>query len=112
MSQSIPTIDLTPFFQQIDEHQKLKAKETISFACRNYGFFRIINHGMSISLMQKAIEQSKKFFNQSYEHKMKFSSDPALKRTPLPTGYMKQPEISGNNNEFLMMFKPELGFNV
>ncbi|XP_020255570.1 gibberellin 2-beta-dioxygenase 7-like [Asparagus officinalis] len=107
---TIPTVDLSPFFQSGDnESGKGKAKEIITHACRTYGFFRIFSHGVPITL--SSIDLSKTFFHRPYEDKLKSCPVPES-NAPLPAGYMRQPEISGNKNEYVLVFKPELGFNV
>ncbi|KAK6123040.1 hypothetical protein DH2020_043222 [Rehmannia glutinosa] len=106
---SIPTIDLSPFFTNSDENGQKKAIEIIKKACSEYGFFQIVNHGIPLDLMSQAIQLSKTFFAFPYEEKLKYSpgSD-----APLPAGYRKQPDNSPDKNEYLLMFQPQSGFNV
>ncbi|XP_073127583.1 flavonol synthase/flavanone 3-hydroxylase-like [Henckelia pumila] len=106
---AIPTIDLSPFFKNSDEDGKNKAKEVIKGACSEYGFFQIVNHGVPVELMSRAIELSKKFFALGDDEKAKCRPGSAA---PLPAGYSKQPEISADKNEYLLMYPPRSGFNV
>ncbi|TXG50471.1 hypothetical protein EZV62_022995 [Acer yangbiense] len=109
MSESIPTVDLSPFFGEGDEDGKKKAKEVISQACSQYGFFQIQNHGVSPELLSRALELSKTFFGFSDDVKLKSSPGSAA---PLPTGYSKRPEHAPDKSEYMLMFPPESGFNV
>lgn len=109
-STTIPTVDLSPFFVAGgDEDGKKKVKEIISKACSEYGFFQIVNHGVPLDLMSRAMELSKTFFEYSDEEKLKSSpgSD-----APLPAGYNKQPDHSADKNDYLLMFPPGSSFNV
>ncbi|PIA57447.1 hypothetical protein AQUCO_00600285v1 [Aquilegia coerulea] len=106
---SIPTVDLSPFFNEGDEDGRKKATEMITHACSVYGFFQIVNHGVPLSLMNKALELSKTFFEYSMEEKLKSSPNDGA---PLPAGYNIQPKNSADKNEYLLMFPPGSNFNV
>ena len=107
---SIPTIDLSPFFQENnDEDGKKKAVELIRQACSSYGFFQVVNHGVSLDLMSQALDLSKKFYSYPDEEKLKSSPNFGA---PLPAGYGKQPSHSADKNEYLLMFSPSTGLNV
>ncbi|KAK8527000.1 hypothetical protein V6N13_084870 [Hibiscus sabdariffa] len=105
----IPTVDLSPFFTQDDEAGKKKAMETITKACSEYGFFQIVNHGVPVDLLQRALELSRIFFEFPSQEKLKSSAPPDA---PLPTGYNTQPQQSPDKNEYLSMFPPGSSFNV
>ncbi|PPD90330.1 hypothetical protein GOBAR_DD12732 [Gossypium barbadense] len=104
----IPTVDLSPFTKN-DEDGKKKAMEVITKACSEYGFFQIVNHGVPINLLQRALELSKVFFEYPSDEKLK--SSPAS-NAPLPAGYNTQPQQSPDKNEYLLMFPPGSTFNV
>ncbi|KAJ9567290.1 hypothetical protein OSB04_003256 [Centaurea solstitialis] len=106
----IPTVDLSPFFiTGDDEFGRKKAKESIAKACTDYGFFKIVNHGVPLDLMKQAMDLSKTFFGYTDEVKRGCSSKPGA---PLPAGYNKQPDHSPDKNEYLLMFPPESPFNI
>lgn len=105
---SIPTVDLSVFLREKEDGKK-KAMETITKACSEYGFFQIINHGVSLDLMKQAIELSKTFFDYSDEEKNKSSP---LSNSPLPAGYGRQHMHSPDKNEYLLLFPPWSNFNV
>ncbi|PSS07901.1 Flavonol synthase/flavanone 3-hydroxylase [Actinidia chinensis var. chinensis] len=107
---TIPTIDLSPFLPDRDDQDgQQKAKDRIAIACSEYGFFQIVNHGVSLELMSRAMELSKAFFENPDEEKLKSSPGSSA---PLPAGYNKQPDHSADKNEYLLMFPPASRFNV
>ncbi|GFZ17550.1 hypothetical protein Acr_26g0008200 [Actinidia rufa] len=105
----IPTVDLSCFFRGGDENGKKKAKELIDTACSKYGFFQVVNHGVPLELMARALELSKAFFEYPVEEKLKCSPTPGA---PVPTGYLCKSEPLADKNEHLLMFSPESSFNV
>ncbi|KAL1814737.1 hypothetical protein ACET3Z_017311 [Daucus carota] len=104
----IPIVDLSPFFTTGDVEGKKNAKHLIHQACLTYGFFQVVNHGVPLELMARAMEVSKTFFEFTDEEKRK--SSPAA-GSPLPAGYNK-PQHLADKNEYLMMFPPRSTFNV
>ncbi|XP_057805171.1 protein DMR6-LIKE OXYGENASE 2-like [Salvia miltiorrhiza] len=106
---AIPTVDISPFLKNGDDHGKEKAKDVIKEACSDYGFFQITNHGVPLHLIDQAIQLSRTFFALSDQEKLKYSPASAA---PLPAGYSKQPAHSPDKNEYLLMFQPQSGFNV
>ena len=107
---TIPTVDISPFFKENgNEEAKKKAKETISQACFECGFFQIVNHGIPTTLMRKALALSESFFGFSSEEKLKSSPNSTA---PLPAGYSRQPDHSLDKNEYFLMFPPASNFNV
>lgn len=72
-AQGIPLIDLS-----IPDTQLLVAQ--IADACKNWGFFQVINHGVPSQLREKVFLASKSFFSQSKEEKLRVSRD---ERNPL-----------------------------
>ncbi|KAF9591043.1 hypothetical protein IFM89_001253 [Coptis chinensis] len=107
----IPTIDLSSFFNEVNEDGKKKVMDIISHACSEYGFFQIVNHGMPLSLMTRALEVSKMFFEYPVEEKLKFKSNPPPD-APLPSGYSGQPQHSVDKSEYLLMYPPGSSINV
>ncbi|KAJ6882081.1 hypothetical protein NC651_028634 [Populus alba x Populus x berolinensis] len=105
----IPTVDLSPCFREDDEVGMKKAKEIIGQACSEYGFFQVVNHGVPLGLMTRAIELSKTFFETlPIEEKLKCAPNSGA---PLPAGYNRQPDQSPDKNEYLLMFPPGSNLN-
>ncbi|XP_016477566.1 jasmonate-induced oxygenase 1-like [Nicotiana tabacum] len=105
----IPIVDLSPFFRQGDKDGKRKVREVIDETCSRYGFFQIINHGVPLDLMSRALKLSKIFFESSVEEKMNCSPLPG---SPFPAGYNRKPNPSYEFAEFLVMLQPGSNFNV
>lgn len=68
----IPIIDLSGLF---DERRR-KTMDEISDACREWGFFQVINHGISAELLIAVREVSRAFFSLPLEEKQKLANDP------------------------------------
>ncbi|TMW83967.1 hypothetical protein EJD97_000345 [Solanum chilense] len=109
MSNSVmPIVDLSPFFLR-DEDGQRKAREVINEACSRYGFFQIINHGVPLDLMSRALKLSKSFFECPVEEKMNCSPLPGA---PFPAGYNRKPNPTYEFAEYLVMLHPGSTFNV
>ncbi|OVA10519.1 Isopenicillin N synthase [Macleaya cordata] len=75
----IPLIDLSPLFSSHDDDDS-NARRTdliakIGSACREWGFFQVINHGVASDLQQRVEAAVKKFFALSSEEKQKVKRD-------------------------------------
>ncbi|PWA61867.1 2-oxoglutarate (2OG) and Fe(II)-dependent oxygenase superfamily protein [Artemisia annua] len=75
-AQGIPQIDLSPSVP-IQE-----LVDQIHDACKNWGFFQVINHGVPIESREKVQKAAKRFFDQTTEEKRKVKRDEAN-----PLGY-------------------------
>ncbi|KGN63985.1 gibberellin 2-beta-dioxygenase 2-like [Cucumis sativus] len=119
---TIPTADLSPFLKELDQgsysyddddddqkKKKAAAIEIIGKACSEFGFFQVVNHGVPLHLMQKALLLSNQFFGYPLDRKLQASPLPGA---PMPAGYGRQPDHSPDKNEFFMMFPPHSTFNV
>ncbi|CAH8359637.1 unnamed protein product [Eruca vesicaria subsp. sativa] len=69
---NIPVVDLNSLFSGNEEE-----KERISEACREFGFFQVINHGVRPELMEAAREAWRSFFNLPVEAKEVYSNSPS-----------------------------------
>ncbi|XP_010464819.1 PREDICTED: leucoanthocyanidin dioxygenase [Camelina sativa] len=68
---NIPVIDLDSLFSGNEDDKK-----RISEACREWGFFQVINHGVKPELMDAARETWRSFFNLPVEAKEVYSNSP------------------------------------
>lgn len=76
----IPLIDLSPLESHPAALETLVAE--IGDACKNWGFFQVINHGVPLQFRQKIELVSKEFFALSKEEKKEVGRDEVK-----PTGY-------------------------
>ena len=112
-SSGIPIVDLSPFFRSDgdgDEGEKKKSMQVIAEACSEYGFFQIVNNGVPLDLMSRALELSTTWFQNNPDEEKLMSLPPS--HLPLPAGYGRQPEHLPDKNEYLILFPPNSGFNV
>jgi hypothetical protein len=75
MDVNIPVIDLVGLYG--DDHALRAAiLDQISIACREWGFFQVINHGVSPQLMDRAREAWRQFFHSPMEVKQAYANTP------------------------------------
>ncbi|KFK34838.1 hypothetical protein AALP_AA5G199600 [Arabis alpina] len=72
---TIPIIDLGGLYKE-DITLRTKTLENISKACREWGFFQVVNHGMSPQLMERAKESWRQFFHLPMELKNMHANSP------------------------------------
>lgn len=72
VEEKVPVIDLSGL---CDERRR-KTMEEISDACREWGCFQVINHGVSPELLMAGREVSRGFFSLPLEEKQKHANDP------------------------------------
>ncbi|KAG4391182.1 hypothetical protein GLYMA_05G137500v4 [Glycine max] len=64
----VPVIDLSKLLSQDLKEPEL---EKLHYACKEWGFFQLINHGVSTSLVEKVKRGAQDFFNLPIEEKKK-----------------------------------------
>ncbi|XP_021821349.1 protein DMR6-LIKE OXYGENASE 2-like [Prunus avium] len=80
-AEGIPLIDLSPInsIPASDSISELKAIEglvrEIGSACKDWGFFQVINHGVALDKREKIETAARKFFAQPLEEKRKIRRD-------------------------------------
>lgn len=72
---NIPVIDLQGFFEG-DDNIRSTILCQISEACREWGFFQILNHGVSPQLMDRAREVWREFFHLPMDIKQSYANSP------------------------------------
>ncbi|KAL0397803.1 UNVERIFIED_CONTAM: protein DOWNY MILDEW RESISTANCE 6 [Sesamum calycinum] len=68
----------------------------IGDACREYGFFQVINHGVSKEMVDKILGVAHEFFSLPVEEKMKLYSDDPSKTMRLSTSFNVKKETVHN----------------
>ncbi|QHO26045.1 probable 2-oxoglutarate-dependent dioxygenase SLC1 isoform X1 [Arachis hypogaea] len=63
----LPIID---FFELIGPNRP-QALQSLAHACQHYGFFQLVNHGISEEVIRKMKDVMGRFFNQAYEERAK-----------------------------------------
>ncbi|KAJ8753828.1 hypothetical protein K2173_000082 [Erythroxylum novogranatense] len=72
---NIPVIDFQDVFSD-DQSLRRDAMNRISSACREWGFFQVVNHGVDHELMQNTREVWREFFNLPVEVKEVYANSP------------------------------------
>ncbi|KAK6156137.1 hypothetical protein DH2020_010385 [Rehmannia glutinosa] len=70
---NIPLIDLGGIH---DKNLRKTILRHVSDACRDWGFFQVVNHGVSPDLMDRAREVWREFFHQPMEVKQDYANSP------------------------------------
>ncbi|KAL4588763.1 hypothetical protein LXL04_001658 [Taraxacum kok-saghyz] len=74
-AEGIPQIDLSPFINSTPSDGNAAAIEDlinqVRDACKNWGFFEVINHGVPVDVREKLQSAAKRFFDQILEEKKK-----------------------------------------
>ncbi|KAJ6031416.1 hypothetical protein N7540_002148 [Penicillium herquei] len=75
----IPLINVSPFtIQGASEAEKERVVAEVRDACRKYGFFQIVGHGIASELQTKVLECAQTFFSLSLEEKQKVGMEHAM----------------------------------
>ncbi|XP_024311889.1 flavanone 3-dioxygenase 2 isoform X1 [Brachypodium distachyon] len=93
---NIPLIDLA-------SPDKLRVIAEIDRACRTYGFFQVINHGISEELLEKVMAVGLEFFRLPPEEKAKLYSDEPSKKIRLSTSFNVRKETVHNWRDYLRL---------
>lgn len=72
---NIPIIDLGGFPGAV-EGRRADVLDRVSRACREWGFFQVVNHGVSPELMDRAREVWREFFHLPMELKQVYANSP------------------------------------
>jgi isopenicillin N synthase-like dioxygenase len=70
----IPVIDMGPFLDGTPEQRRAVARQ-VGAACRNIGFFYVVNHGVPQALVDRTFAEAKRFFDQPAEAKREIAID-------------------------------------
>ena len=70
---SIPVIDMAPFLEGSDDARR-KVANDIGRACREIGFFYVVNHAIAQADIDELFRQTRRFFDQPLEEKMKLDA--------------------------------------
>ncbi|KAJ9175466.1 hypothetical protein P3X46_014017 [Hevea brasiliensis] len=66
----LPVID----FAQLQGSNRVQALHSLSKACEEYGFFQLINHGISSEVTSRMVQEGRKFFELPFEERSKYMS--------------------------------------
>ncbi|RWV97218.1 hypothetical protein GW17_00040015 [Ensete ventricosum] len=92
----IPVVDLS-------SPDKSHVSAQIGDACRSYGFFQVLNHGVPVELMVKMMVIALEFFRLPREEKVKHYSDDPAKKMRLSTSFNIRKETVHNWRDYLRL---------
>ncbi|CAN4089455.1 unnamed protein product [Withania somnifera] len=75
----------------------------IGEACRIYGFFQVINHGVPKNVVEQMLEVAREFFRLPVEEKLKLYSDDPSKTMRLSTSFNVKKETVHNWRDYLRL---------
>jgi len=93
VSNSIPVIDIAGVTHNASGEEAQAAIQAIAKACREWGFFQVVNHGISEQLIDGAWRQSKAFFAAAQDTKSAI-----LRTRDNPWGYYNN-ELTKNQRD-------------
>ncbi|XP_047337523.1 protein DOWNY MILDEW RESISTANCE 6 [Impatiens glandulifera] len=94
--EDIPIIDL-------GSSDRTLTIQHVGYACRHFGFFQVINHGVSMEMVEEMLKVGLEFFNLPVEEKMKLYSDDPTKTMRLSTSFNIKKEKVHNWRDYLRL---------
>ncbi|KAH9783373.1 protein DOWNY MILDEW RESISTANCE 6 [Citrus sinensis] len=94
--ENVPVIDLA-----CDDRSLIV--QQVAYACKNYGFFQVINHKLPLEAVERVLEVVKEFFNRPVEEKLKLHSDDPSKTMRLSTSFNVNKEKVHNWRDYLRL---------
>lgn len=94
--ENVPVIDLGC-------QDRTEIIQQISFACMHYGFFQVINHGISKEAVERMLNMAHDFFGLPLEEKLKLYSDDPSKTMRLSTSFNVNKEKVHNWRDYLRL---------
>ncbi|CAL1390752.1 unnamed protein product [Linum trigynum] len=71
--EEVPVIDLQKLLSSSSHHRHVSELDRLHDACQNWGFFQLVNHGVSEELVERVKKEVVEFFNLPLEEKQKYS---------------------------------------
>lgn len=75
-NQEVPVIDMQRLINANDHNSMNLELNKLHFAAQEWGFFQLINHGVSSSVVEKMKDETQKFFDLPLEEKKKLEQSP------------------------------------
>ncbi|KAK4419282.1 putative 2-oxoglutarate-dependent dioxygenase SLC1 [Sesamum alatum] len=66
----LPVID----FAELQGPNRAQVLESLAYACENYGFFQLVNHGIADEIISNMVNASKRFFEMPFSDREKYMS--------------------------------------
>ncbi|EFJ10859.1 2-oxoacid-dependent dioxygenase, partial [Selaginella moellendorffii] len=73
--EGIPVVDFALFMEDPGiARKRLESLEKINKACKEFGLFQLVNHGLDSHILSKALQNAHSFFELPLEYKCKFTT--------------------------------------
>jgi len=93
MANQVPVIDITDLLSDSSSEPARKAVDEIAFACQTWGFFQVVNHGISTDLIDDVWHQTRRMFSLPNKDKLSI-----LRTKDNPWGYYNN-ELTKNQRD-------------
>ncbi|KAG9447580.1 hypothetical protein H6P81_013708 [Aristolochia fimbriata] len=104
-SVEIPVIDFRKFYTRESIESEL---EKLHLACRDWGFFQLVNHGVSCSLIEKIKAEIQQFFRLPIEEKKRYWQQPGdLEGFGQSFVVSEEQKLDWSDSFFLILLPPE-----
>ncbi len=98
MKEYVPIIDIAPLWRSDSDGQLRETVEAIDAACRQWGFFQVVNHGVPDTLIRRVWSETHRFFALEREVKLSIS-----RTKENPRGYYDR-ELTKNARDLKEVF--------
>ncbi|XP_057830675.2 flavanone 3-dioxygenase 2 [Cryptomeria japonica] len=100
--ESIPIIDISGL--DGSQQERIQTIQALGQACSEWGFFRVINHGIQASLIGSMLDVAHQFFLLSSEEKMKYGNRDVLDPVRYGTSFNAKVDQFFNWRDYLKHF--------
>ncbi|KAH9612797.1 hypothetical protein KSS87_012592 [Heliosperma pusillum] len=105
-SMDIPLVDLAGLFSSDLEHVQV-TRNQVAQACKEWGFFQAINHGIEPGLMDQARHVWREFFHSPMENKQKHANSPCTYEGDVTEKYLQ--EVVNLSGRLMRVLSANLG---
>ncbi|XP_057842686.2 jasmonate-induced oxygenase 2 [Cryptomeria japonica] len=102
--EQVPVIDLQGLNCCEGSVEREKVLKQLAYACEEWGFFQIVNHGIPESLMEAMMNVSKAFFGLSVEEKQAYAALPGLITQGYGSKYIAREGATRDWRDFVYLF--------
>ncbi|CAI9091225.1 OLC1v1026190C1 [Oldenlandia corymbosa var. corymbosa] len=98
----LPVID----FAELRGPNRSNVLQSLSQACKDYGFFQLINHGISEAIVREMKEATRRFFELPYEERAKYMSSDVYTPVRYGTSFNQSKDKVFSWRDFLKITNP------
>lgn len=106
-SDSLPIVDFSALVSDDDPDQRSRTIDVLGQACQQWGFFILVNHGISEALMRSLFEKTREFFDLTADERKQYEAKSAS--DPIKCGNFK---VSDTSNRTFTLWRDYLKMYV